>query len=109
MALLTVQQIVIGGLAPTYVAVAASDTIPVADDRVMLHVKNASGTQDTVTLTDPGKTPAGSSASNPTVVVPITTGDRMIALPLALADPATGLVTVTHSQTTTVTCAAVRR
>lgn len=109
MALLTVQQIGISGLAPTYSAVAASDTIPVGDDRVFLHVKNASGTTDTVTITDPGTTPAGSAATNPTVSVPITTGDRMIALPLALAAPATGLVTVSHSQTTSVTCAAVRR
>lgn len=109
MALLTVQQIAIGGLAPTYGAVAASDTIPVGDDRVFLHVKNASGTIDTVTLTDPGVTPAGSAATNPTVSVPITTGDRMIALPQALANSSTGLVTVTHSQTASVTCAAVRR
>lgn len=109
MALLTVQQIVIGGLAPTYGAVAASDTIPVSDDRVFLHVKNASGTQDTVTITDPGSTPAGSAATNPTVTVPITTGDRLIALPLALASPSTGLVTVSHSQTTSVTCAVFRR
>lgn len=109
MALLTVQQIVIGGLAPSYGAVAASDTVPVSDDRTFLHVKNASGTIDTVTLADPGTTPAGSVATNPTVSVPITTGDRMIALPLALANPSTGLVTVTHSQTASVTCAVVRR
>lgn len=109
MALLTVQQIVIGGLAPSYGAVAASDTIPVGDDRVFLHVKNASGTIDTVTITDPGATPAGSAATNPTVSVPITTGDRMIALPLALASNTTGLVTVSHSQTASVTCAVIRR
>lgn len=109
MALLTVQQIVIGGLAPSYGAVAASDTIPVGDDRVFLHVKNASGTIDVVTISDSGTTPAGSAATNPTVSVPITTGDRMIALPLALANPATGLVTVSHSQTASVTCAVVRR
>lgn len=109
MALLTVQQIAIGGLAITYGAVAASDTIPVGDDRVYLHIKNASGTQDVVTLTDPGATPAGSVATNPTVTVPITTGERLIALPLSLASSSTGLVTVSHSQTTSVTCAAVRR
>jgi hypothetical protein len=43
------------------------------------------------------------------VSVPATTGDRMIPLIPAMADPATGLITVTHSFTTTVTCALIRR
>lgn len=44
---------------------------------------------------------------DPTVTVPITTGDRMIGpIPGGIfADPTTGLVTVTHSFTTSVTVA----
>jgi hypothetical protein len=43
------------------------------------------------------------------VTVPITTGERLIGpLTASLADVTTGLITVTHSQTATVTCALVR-
>jgi hypothetical protein len=51
---------------------------------------------------------AGSAATNPTVSVPATTGDRMIG-PLSpyLADPATGIITVTYSVTSSVTAALV--
>lgn len=106
MALLTTQQIGIG-TAVTYGAVAASDTIT-ADTGLVLVVKNASGTADTVTLVDPGTTPAGSTATNRTVSVPITTGERWIYLDSRLASASTGLITVTHSQTASVTCAVVR-
>jgi hypothetical protein len=107
MALLTTQQITKAGTAPSYVAVAASDTIT-ADTDLFLHVKNANGSPDTVTLVDAGTTPAGSAATSPTVSVPASTGDRMIAIPQALVNPATGLITITHSVTTSVTCALMR-
>lgn len=109
MALLTLQQMSFPSLTPSYGAVAASDTIANVDDRTFLHVKNASGTIDTVTVVVPGNDQFGSAVTDPTIAVPITTGDRMIPLFPAMADPATGLVTVTHSQTTSVTCALVRR
>lgn len=109
MALLTLQQMSFPSLTPSYGAVAASDTIANADDRTFLHVKNASGTIDTVTVVIPGNDQFGSAIPDPTVSVPITTGDRMIPISPAMADPATGLITVTHSQTTSVTCALVRR
>lgn len=109
MALLTMQQISLPSLTPTYGAVAASDTIANADDRTFLHVKNASGTADTVTIVIPGNDQFGSAVPDPTVTVPITSGDRMIPILPTMADPATGLVTVTHSQTTSVTCALLRR
>lgn len=109
MALLTVQTILGSGITPSYSAVAASDTIAITDDRTFLQVKNASGTIDTVTIVIPGNDQFGSAIPDPTVSVAITTGDKMIALSPAMADPATGLITVTHSQTTSVTCALVRR
>lgn len=110
MALLNPQVMSRTGLAPAYGAVAASDTItPVVGSLLFLHVKNGNAAADTVTLVDSGKTPAGSSATNPTVVVPATTGDRMIGPLLStMADPVTGLITVQHSVTATVTCALVQ-
>jgi hypothetical protein len=108
-ALLTTQSPTIAGTAPTYGAVSASDTIANVDDRMFLIVKNASGTVDTVTLAIPGSDQFGSPVPDPTITVPITTGERWILLTPQMADPATGLVTVTHSQTTSVTCALVRR
>lgn len=108
MALLTVQQVSAPSTTPTYGAVAASDTILNPDDRTFLIVKNASGTIDTVTLVIPGNDQFGSAIPDPTVAVPITTGERWIPIRSAMADPSTSLVTVTHSQTTSVTCALVR-
>lgn len=107
MALLTAQQVSIVGTTPTYGAVAASDTV-VPDDRTFLIVKNGSGTIDNCVVVVPGST-FGQANPDVTVAVPITNGERWIGpLNSALADPATGLITITHSQTTTVTCALVR-
>lgn len=107
MPLATVQQIVPAGLAPAFATPSSTENITPADDLV-LHVKNASGSAVTVTLVDVGLTPAGSAATNQTISVPATTGDRMIALPYALMNPATGLIQVTFSATTSVTAALLR-
>jgi hypothetical protein len=107
MALLTTQSPSVQGTAPTYGAVSASDTI-IPDVGMFLIVKNASGTADTVTIVIPGTTEFGSAMPDPTITVPITTGERWILITPHMADPATSLVTVTHSQTTSVTCALVR-
>ncbi len=108
MALLTAQDVARTGLAPSYTAVSASDTFA-NDGTVVLHVKNTSGTVDTVTVASVAQCNQGSS-HNVTVTVPITTGDRMIGPfePSRFNDPVTGYVTVTHSQTTGVTCALIR-
>jgi hypothetical protein len=107
-ALLTTQQVSIGGLTPTYSLVTASDTC-LPDDNVFLHVKNTTGTQDVVTVVIPG-TYYGVAIPDATVTVPITTGDKMIGpLNAPLADPTTGLITILHSQVAAgVTCALVR-
>lgn len=109
MTLLTMQTISQPSLTPSYSAVTGSDTIALYDDRAFLHVKNAGGSSDTVTIVIPGNDRFGSAIPDPTVAVPATTGDRMIPLDPAMADPATGLITVTHGFTTSVTCALVRR
>jgi hypothetical protein len=107
-ALLSTQSPSIAGTTPTYGAVSASDTILAPDDRTFLIVKNGGGSPDTVTIVIPGNDQFGSAIPDPTVSVPATTGERWIRLTSQMIDPATSLVTVTHSFTTTVTCALVR-
>jgi hypothetical protein len=111
MAALTVQQIVKAGLAPAYVTptVTVGDTIAGADDRTFVHVKNASGSPITVTVSDVGLTASGNPAAIATVSVPATTGDRMIPVPASAVDPASGLATVICSAVTSVTIGAFRR
>ena len=106
MALLTTQQVGITGTAPTFGAVAATDTI-VPDDRAMLVVKNGNASADTVTVVIPGSE-YGQARPDVTISVPAS-GERYIG-PFVpdMADPTTGLVTINHSVTATVTCALVR-
>lgn len=106
MALLTAQQIPVTGLQPVYSAVSASDTITPGGVQ-FLHVKNAGGSIDNVVVVVPG-TLYGQAIADVTVAVPATTGDRMIFIPNEVADPTTGLVTVTHSFQTSVTQALLR-
>jgi hypothetical protein len=108
MALLAAQQIAVTGSTPSYAAVSASDTIqPDAADNLWLHVKNAGGSPDTVTVVIPGVY-LGVAIADLTVSVPAGS-ERMIAIPAAAMDPATGLITVTHSFTTSVTQGLFRR
>ena len=108
MALLTAQAIVRAGLAPAFTAVNASDTITADGSTYVLHVKNANAGACTVTLDDAGATPGGSGATDPTVTVPATTGERLIYIPNALVNPATGVITVSYSPTASVTAALYR-
>ncbi len=109
MALLTMQQISEPSLTPSYVAVAASDTVTPAAPGLFLHVKNGNAAPDTVTVVVPGTGPGGIAIPDYTVSVPATTGDRMIPMVNpAYTDPTTGLITVQHSVTATVTCALIR-
>jgi hypothetical protein len=105
-ALLSVQQIG-SPSTPTYAAVASSDTVAADPAGLILHIKNGGGSSDTVTLTDPGTTPAGSVATNPSFSVPATTGDRMYRLSPSLAN-SSGIITIAHSFITSVTCAVFR-
>jgi hypothetical protein len=57
MALLTLQSLSAPSLTPSYGAVSASDTVAALDDRMFLHVKNAGGSPDTVTIVIPGQRP----------------------------------------------------
>lgn len=107
MALAVVQQIVSTGLTPVYATPSSTELIVPSDDQ-FLHVKNANGSACVVTLTDPGLTPSGSAATNPSVSVPATTGDRMIPIPSTLMNTTTGTVSVAFSVTTSVSVALLR-
>jgi hypothetical protein len=104
MALLTTQTIIRTGITPTYAAVAASDTFTPGAN-VFLHVKNAGGSPDTcavqVLAGDPSPTLLIADLS-----VSVTNGQERMIGPLPaqyFADPTTGLATVTHGFTTSVT------
>jgi hypothetical protein len=109
LALLATQAIVRAGLQPVYGAVSASDTF-VPDKETFLHVKNGGGSPDTVAVVTPRTDALGHAVADDSVSVPATTGDRLIGpFPAEhYADPTTGLATVTHSFTTSVTAAVLR-
>jgi hypothetical protein len=111
MATLTTQTITRAGTGPTYAAATGGgDAMQVGQD-MFLHVKNASGGNITVTIA----IPAGASGypnaayTSTAVVVPLTTGDRMIGPIVAplYQDPTTGLATITYSGVTSLTVAAL--
>lgn len=107
MALLSIQQVTITGTTPSYGAVASTDTL-VPDARGFLIVKNGNASPDSCVVVVPGST-YGQANPDVTVSVPATTGERWIGpLTPELADPTTGLISITHTVTTTVTCAFVR-
>jgi FlaG/FlaF family flagellin (archaellin) len=103
MALLTTQNISRAGVTPSYSAVAASDTF-VPDAQTFIHVKNAGGSPDSVTISVLAGDPPGLTVSD--VVVSVTNAQERMIGPLPgnfFADPTTGLGTVAHSFTTSVT------
>jgi hypothetical protein len=105
MAALTATAITLAGVAPSPVAVAASDTIAEAQfgsNGIVVRVINGGASSDTVTITDPNLTAMGSAATNPTVAVANGTS-KMIAIGRNAINPSTGVATIAHSYTTTVT------
>lgn len=110
MALLTPQSVPVSGIALTYGSVAASDTVtPNAGQRFILYVKNANASPDTVTIAVPGLDPLGRVSAVQTVTVTNGTEKAIYLAPQpALTDGTTGLITVTHSVTSSVTCAVMQ-
>lgn len=109
MALLTSQNVPVTGLQATYSAVSASDTVTPETNQLVYHVKNAGGSPDTVTVVVPGTD--AFAQNKPDVAVTVTNGtEKFIYLPLQnqLADPTTGVITITHSFTTSVTAALLK-
>jgi len=105
MALIATQQMAASGIQATYSAVSASDTADISNGRTFLHVKNGGASPDTVAIVTPG-TVGGLAIADQSVSV--TNGTEKFIGPLDPALYATaGIATVTHSYTTTVTCAFV--
>ena len=112
MALLTLQTMTAAGLVPTTTAAAGGgDTVALAsatDSTSYLQVTNGSGSPITVTLVDPGATPAGNTTTAPAVSV-AAGATKLFPLNPALVNPSTGVINITYSAVTTVTVAAIRR
>ena len=109
MATLATQNVDTAGLAPAYTAAAAGGDKMLPGDHDFLHVKNGSGSAVTVTIVTPATVDAVLAVGDRAIVVPATTGERMIRVPADLyRDPVDGLASITYSAVTTVTVAAIR-
>jgi hypothetical protein len=98
-ALLSPQQIPNStSLTPTYSTVGATDTV-VPDDRSFLVWRNTNASVNNVTVVVPGAD-YGQARPDVSFVVPATTGEKWYG-PLVpdLADPTTGLISITNSNT----------
>jgi hypothetical protein len=88
-------------------AVAASDTIArsiMGPKGVYLEIINGNASPDSMTVSDHGATPAGNSLTNNQITASVTNGTaKIFRIKPDQVNPATGLVTVTHSVTATVT------
>lgn len=103
MTLLATQNISRTGVTPAYTAVTGSDTF-VPGSGVFIHVKNGGGSPDVCVCVVASGDPPGLTVADNSVSV-TNAQERMIGpFPSQFfADPTTGLCTVTHSFTTTVT------
>lgn len=103
MAALTTQDISRTKIIPTYAAVAASDTFT-PDAQTFVHIKNAGGSSDTVVVAVAAGDPPGLTIADVSNAVANAT-EGMIGPfpPNFFADPTTGVATITHTFTTSVT------
>lgn len=99
MALLNPQQVGIpGGAVPAFGTTTATDTV-VPDDRAFLEFRNTSGSVNNVVVIVPG-TEYGQARPDISFAVAATTGTyRFGPLVQDLADPNTGLISFTNSNT----------
>lgn len=88
-------------------AVAASDTIArsvMGPKGVYLEILNGNAGADNVTISDHGATPAGNALTSNQITASVPAGtNKTFHIKPEQVNPATGLVTVTHSVTATVT------
>jgi len=105
MAALTSTSIVTAGVLAASAAVSASDTIAEAQfgsTGVVLRVINGGASPDNVSISDPGLTALGNAGT----VVPVAVANgttKTILIPRSAINSSTGVATVAHSFTTTVT------
>ena len=98
------------GTASTGAAVASTDTIAQAilgPRGATLEIINGGGSTDNITISDSGVTPAGNAlnlAPGGVIAASVAAGaSKVFDISNEQVNPATGLVTITHSFTTTVT------
>lgn len=112
MALLAIQTMTTAGLTPTTSpASVGGDTVTLAsttDVGSFLQVTNGGGSSITVTIADPGNTPAGSPGT-PAAVSVAAGATKLIPLLPASVNTATNVISIAYSGVTTVTVAAIRR
>lgn len=88
-------------------AVASSDTIArsvMGAKGAYLEIINGNAASDSVTISDAGSTPAGNALASGTISATVTNGtNKVFFIKHEQVDPATNLVTITHSVTATVT------
>jgi len=104
----TVQQLVRAGVAPAYAAAVLDGNQFSNDGRTFFHVLNV-GAEMTVTFQTPGLMD-GLAIAERTVVVPLTTGNKMIGpFPPDQYNQTTGVVYVDWTRATDVSFAVVRK
>ena len=106
MALLTVNQTSFSGVAPSYVAVAVSDTFANTGEEVV-HIKNGSASPTTVTITSAQQCNQGET-HNLTVTVAANSDKFIGPFPTNRFNNSNGLTTFACSPTTSVTAAVMR-
>lgn len=106
MALLTVQDITLAGVAQSAVAAAATDTFP-NDGRTFVEVINGGGSDDIITFTTPA-TVQGVAIADPTVTVAAGARKCIGPFPTSIFNDASGLVTMANSFITSVTTRVMR-
>lgn len=101
MALLTNIQVIGSGTLMVPAAVSASDTVAVDPSGLIYEVINGGASPDTVTIVDPGATPAGNPGTATGTSVAAGTRREWVLYPSY--QNSSGIITITHSNTTTVT------
>jgi len=105
-AALTATTPLVTGVATPGAAVSASDTIDqgtLGGNGCLLEILNGGASSDTVTISDFGTTTAGNPLPSNTYTVTVANGtNKVIVIRPSQINPATGLVTVAHSFTTSV-------
>lgn len=107
MATLTVQNISLAGITPTYAAAAAGGDEFANTGDTFFQIKNG-GSEITLTIQTPAKI-EGIDIAEITVTIPATTGDKMIGpFDPAIFNASTGRVVVTYSSETSITVGAFK-
>lgn len=107
MATLTVQDIALAGLAPTYAAAAGGGDAFANAGKTFFHAKNGGGGSITLTFTTPA-TIEGVAIADPTVTIDAGAEKMVGPFPPSVFNDANGRVAVAYSGVTSVTVAAFR-